>query len=166
MEKTKKTFSELMKYWKEINGYDVAKCKQIFISFDKWVYKGSIPRESNVDMICEKTGFKREEVLEAIEESKNQKILAEQGREQIRKYNLKYNRDVVIPKPEPEVPKTEPIVEATKEGTLDFDMVLKDYISYTKEKDKLMEEFLAIKDKLEKVKAKLTETRELLKKCV
>ena len=154
MEKNK-SFSELLRYWKDISGYDTTKCKQVFPSFDKWVYRESIPRESNFGMICDRTGFKREEIVEAVEESKRRKGL----REESRKYNIKYG------KVSPESLNASTPIE-TDATTLDFDTVLKEYMNYTKEKEALMEKFLEIKDKLEAVKVNLTRTRELLKKCV
>ena len=164
MEKSNKTFAELIKYWRDISGYDTIKCRQIFPSYDKWVYKNSIPRESSIQSICDKTGFKTEEILDAIKETKARKIRNIEGKKRIREFNLKYNTPSFAQKNDTKSETTD--IPSTNESTLDFDEVLKEYMNYTKEKEALMEQFLDIKDRLEKVKANLISTRELLRKCV
>lgn len=148
-----RTFVDLIKYWKEINGYDNTKCIQIFPSYSKWIYEGLLPkRDSTIDLICDKTGFKKEEIIEAINESNNKAIFIQQGKEQVRKFNLKYNKDVIEKineKPATPSDTNNEIVEYS-----DFDEVLKDYIRYNEEKEALMQEFITIKDKLEKIKIK------------
>ena len=96
-----KTLGKMMEDWLVINGINRNEARRRFgFGFDKWILDQCVPKADRIPEISDKTGYTISEIEEGVRLTKEHLLQVKQGKEQVRKFNLKYHPEL-MKKPEP-----------------------------------------------------------------
>ena len=173
------TIGKMMEDWLTINGINRAEARSRFgFGFDKWILDQAVPKADRIPEISDKTGYSVNELNEGIRLTKEHLLQVKQGKEQVRKFNLKYHPELIKKneqKPVDDDMKTEAdavrklrqaLADIPKESLVDidtipksvnftetkkdenFDILLESYAKTYNEKERLLQRIEEIKERI------------------
>ena len=157
-----KAFKEIIKDWRKNHKYTQSDVSKLFgfstNMYSIWERGLQIPSPKRYGEIAKITGYSLDDIVNACKVSVERKLAAKE----LKKYNLKHNpkilKTAVVQPVVVNIPKEEPM------PMIEFDNLLVKYTKKLNEKEKLMSDWLAIKDKIESVKLELVQIRDEIRK--
>lgn len=155
-------FSTLLKNWRKSHKYSQTDaCKLLGVSktmYGYWEQNKNLPSTHRINDISKVMMLSSDEISNSMSVSNQSKRQAKE----LKKYNIKKNPSIVktavVQPVVVNTPKEEPM------SAIEFDNLLVKYTKKLNEKEKLMSDWLSIKDKIEAIKLELVEIRDEIRK--